>query len=181
MAGVSVVVALTIASSGQAQIPFNSATMGNRARIRSGRPTFIAATGATAAVTKPISIVRTRDLGFGYVIAGATEGTVVVPPIGPRSVTGGAALGPLGDAGAAMFTVSGDALASYRIMLPNRVNLASGNDHMFVVDFTSSPSEAGLLDDSGQQVLRVGATLEVGAHQAPGFYEKEFQVTVVHE
>ena len=42
------------------------------------------------------------------------------------------------------------------------------------------PSGAGQLDALGNQTLTIGATLNVGANQAPGDYSGSFSVTVAY-
>lgn len=180
--GAAVLVALAVATAGRAEDQFNSPTMGNRSRVRPTLPTITAAgLELNVAVKQSIAITKVRDLGFGYVIAGTTAGTVIVTANGVRSATGGTALGGPGDMGTATFVVSGEPHENYRINLPNEVNLANGNDHMKADTFTSSPNNEGRLDVTGHQTLRVGATLHVEAHQAPGFYTKFFHVMVAYD
>jgi len=129
----------------------------------------------------PISILNASDLAFGAVVLGSNGGTVVVAPGGARTLTGD--LLPLEGGGAAAFTVSGVAGASYTVMLPASTTLSNGGGQNLLVDaFTSSPGgNAGLLDTvTGQQALQVGATLNVLPGQAPGQYTGTFQVTVAY-
>ena len=57
----------------------------------------VAATRSTKAdvtIVTPLSLIKDEDLDFGNIIRGTTAGTVVVPPTGARSVTGGPILAP---------------------------------------------------------------------------------------
>ena len=127
-----------------------------------------------------ISLSNTASLGFGEAFIGSTLGTVVVTPAGARSATGGVTLGSSGSAGGASFTVTGVPLLTYSITLPSSATLAAGGSTITVNSFTSSPSGSGSLPLGGSQVLRVGATLRVGANQTPGSYSGTFSVTVAY-
>ena len=144
-----------------------------------------AATGtadAKAEIVVAISILKTHDLDFGQVVAGSSDGTVVMSPSGTRTPSGGAELGNAGTAGAASFTVTGAANATYSIGLPSSaVILDDGASHTMTLDtFTSDPTPTGLLDGSGTQTLNVGGTLHVLALQAAGTYSHLFDVTVAY-
>ena len=49
---------------------------------------------------------------------------------------------------------------------------------MVVDKFTSLPATSGLTDANGKQKLFVGATLNVGSHQAYGPYNGTMSVTI---
>ena len=122
-------------------------------------------------------------MNFGNVaVQSTTGGTVVLVPAGTRTATGGATLpNTAGTVTAASFTVNGQATYTYAITLPSAdVSLSDGASHTMIVNaFTSNPSATGVLT-GGTQVLTVGATLNVGAAQAPGVYVSAtpFNVTV---
>ncbi len=129
-----------------------------------------------------ISISKSADLNFGNIIASGALGTVVLPPEGPRSATGGAALASGGNVGPAIFTVVGEPGINYTISMPPGLAL-TGPGVPLNVSLTSSPTTspgAGLLDGSGQQTLKVGGTLTVAANQLPGAYSGTFNVTVAY-
>jgi hypothetical protein len=129
----------------------------------------------------PIALQKTADLAFGKVLAGDTAGTVVLGPDGARTPGGGASVLP-GAFSAAAFTVSGAPGALFAIVLPaGPVALTNGNATVNLVAFTSAPASPGALDALGQQTLAVGATLQVGALQPPGFYQGTFPVTVLYQ
>jgi len=136
--------------------------------------------GSTAEVVKAISIASQKDLNFGDVFAGATAGKVVLSTTGKRSVTGGTTLGDGSNASAAIFLVRGEPGTGYTITLPHAINLQSGSNNMLVDAFTSTPPNAGILGIFGEQMFGVGASLHVGASQAPGTYTNTFEVTVAY-
>jgi len=126
----------------------------------------------------PITLGKGTDLRFGELFVGGSPGTCVVSPLGVRSSTGGVGLGGTYSTGAATFTVGGDPLAAFSVTLPGATTMTSGVDGMTVNGFTSDPDGAGQLDAVGIQTLTIGATLNVGANQAPGDYSGSFSVTV---
>jgi hypothetical protein len=178
----AMVVALTVGGWGVAEAQFNSSTMGVRKWVRAHAPSrSFGAAGAGASMGGAIAIGEVRNLDFGEVIAGDTPGTVVMSPAGARSFTGGVALGDPVSAGPATFSVTGDPGAGYSILLPGPLELHNGPHRMTLDPFTSDPDGLGLLNGSGIQTLKVGATLNVGANQTPGMYTRVFHVTVAYE
>ena len=128
----------------------------------------------------PIAISKTLDMNFGNVAVNSSGGTVVLPPSGVRTITGGVTLPVVaGSPAAASFTVTGLAAYTYTITLPiSAVTLSDGASHtMSVTTFTSTPSGTGTLS-SGTQTLLVGATLTVGASQVAGTYTSTSPFTV---
>jgi hypothetical protein len=134
----------------------------------------------TVRVDPVITLTKTANLSFGDVFAGASAGTVVLSPAGARSTTGGLLLGNLSPAGAAAFTVTGAANATYAVALPASITLTGPAGTLLVSPFTSTPSLTGLLSPGGLQQLQVGATLNVAANQADGDYSGVFAVTVTY-
>jgi hypothetical protein len=139
-----------------------------------------AATGtanASAVILTPISITKNTDLSFGDVYPdSAASGTVTVDAAGARTTGGAATLGATPGA-AAQFTVSGQASAAYTITLPAAaVTLTSGANSMTIDTFATDGT--GNLDGTGNEVINVGATLNVSAGQAAGTYSGTFDVTV---
>lgn len=137
------------------------------------------ATGtAKTRIITAISIVKILDLRFADVVPGAALGTVVMTPAGVRTSTGGTRLGNGAAAGPASFQVTGQASATYAIVLPNLVTVSNGAQTMRVNTFRSSPATPGNLGGGGAQTLGVGATCHVAANQAIGTYIANFTVTV---
>jgi hypothetical protein len=151
----------------------------------SGRVFVIAAVALVAVVTTSsaeaaIGLVKTADLAFGDLTAGATAGTVRIAPNGNRSRTGGVTL-LASTFGAASFTVSTPSGSrNYTIILPASTTLTSGGGFTMTVNtFLSNPSGSGTTSAATHtQTLNVGATLQVGANQRPGTYTGMFTVTV---
>ena len=128
----------------------------------------------------PITLSKGTDLRFGELFVGPSSGTCIVTPEGARSSSGGVGLGGSFSTGAASFTVGGDPLAAFSVTLPGSADMTNGGDGMTVDAFTSDPTGAGQLDALGSQTLNIGATLNVGANQAPGSYSGLFNVTVAY-
>jgi len=133
---------------------------------------------ATATVMTPISISADTALDFGA-FAPSTGGTVTIATDGARSSSG--VVPSSTDTGNnGVFTVTGQASATYAITLPSdgTVTITSGANSMDVDTFTSNPSGTGTLSGGGSQTLNVGATLTVGSGQAAGSYSGTFDVSV---
>lgn len=134
-----------------------------------------------ARIVTPISIVKVTDMNFGDVVPSVAGGTVALSTAGVAAPTG-VNLGSAGAARtAATFTVSGQAAYTYAITLPSSATISDSASHtMSVGPFISSPSGTGTLSGTGTQTLALGATLTVGALQAPGTYTGSFNVTVTY-
>jgi len=141
---------------------------------------------ASATIVTPITITKTVDMEFGNAaVQASTGGTVVLATAGTRTATSGVTLPAVtGTVSAAEFTIQGTANYTYAITLPadNTVTIDDGASHSMPVDlFNSSPAATGTLDASGNETLKVGATLTVSAGQTPGTYTTgatPFTVTV---
>jgi len=139
-----------------------------------------ATASSTVAIITPIAITKEVDLNFGNIAVSPTlGGTVILPTSGTRSMTGGVTL-PIvsGTVTAAAFTVSGEGNSTYSITLPTSpIVLSSGSGTMTVANFVSTPSSTGTLS-GGNQEIKVGATLSVGAAQSAGQYTNESSLYV---
>jgi len=134
---------------------------------------------ATATVMTPISISADTALDFGA-FSPSTGGTVTIATDGARSSTGAVVLSSTDTGNNGVFTVTGQASATYAITLPSdgTVTIDSGANSMDVDTFTSNPSGTGTLSGGGSQTLNVGATVTVGSSQAAGSYSGTFDVSV---
>ena len=142
-----------------------------------------ATASASATIVSAMNITNAGNLNFGNIqttgagkVLVATDGTPTYP--NAPAVSGYAIAGTIT---AAKFDVTGSPDATYSIsaIAPIKVNSAASD--MDVDNFVTSPSLiAGKLDASGKQTILVGATLNVKAAQAPGFYTNTtgFTVTV---
>lgn len=142
-----------------------------------------ASANTSATIIQPIAITKTTDLNFGNIAVHSTNnGTVVLGTSNNRSQTGGVTL-PVATPGtvtSASFDVTGAAGYTYSITLPTSVILDDNNSHQMTVNtFTSNPSTSGTLDVNGEDVISVGATLNVLGGQAPGLYESDSDFDVI--
>ena len=131
-----------------------------------------ATASTTATIITPIAITKDVDMNFGNIAVSPTlGGTVVLPTAGARTQTGGVTLPVVtGTVAPASFTVTGEGNSTYSITLPSSaITLTSANGTMTVENFVSNPGNTGTLSN-GTQVVKVGATLNVGAAQPAGTY-----------
>jgi hypothetical protein len=148
------------------------------------------AVDAQVAIVERGTFFKVEDLDFGVILSGGTSGTVVVTPAGARTATGGVTLvgnshHPAEFAGR---KPSGNApvrisVASNTIQLlgpgaPMTVRLFNGNTNPGQ-PFTINPRNYQVQGQSnGAFELRVGATLDVNANQAPGTYTGTWSLTL---
>ena len=137
-----------------------------------------ASTGASVTIADPIAITKTADLSFGTVVPSAAAGTVAVSTGGVRSVSGGVSE-LAGTITAAAYRVAGYGNSAYNIALPASVSLTGDGTAMTADTFVSSVGTSATLS-GGIGSFSVGATLNVGANQAPGTYTGTFNVTVAY-
>lgn len=150
--------------------------------------TFAQASASTsitsrATVVEPIRIQKTMDLDFGNVIASTMSGTVILSPDGTRTAYGVSISNSVsGQVNPAEAVVSHGNL-SYDISLPDTFTLFN----------EENPSQTVILNEftvtslpniiaEGNDIIKIGATLNLEANQLPGFYTNTagFSVTVTY-
>lgn len=140
-----------------------------------------AALAVEAYAIAPLSVVNSAALSFGA-FAAESGGAVTVSPGGVRTASGTVALISSSTSSPAQVTVTGEPGTAYAIQLPTTsVTLTSPTGQtMTVSGFASSLNGSGQLGAGGSQLVSVGATLSVGAGQAPGAYSGSFAVSVAY-
>jgi hypothetical protein len=139
-----------------------------------------ASSNGTVTVLGPLTLLKRGDLDFGT-LAVTTAGTAVIDPLsGGRSATGGVI--PAGSGfHPATFTGTGNRNSVVNIRLPNKpttVTRAGGTETMTVSNWTLDGKSNRKVPPSQTFDFAVGATLMVGANQAPGTYVGTFDVTI---
>ena len=141
-----------------------------------------------AIVLRPLSFFKVNDLSFGDIIPSNAAGTVTLAPDGSRSRTGGVTLA--GNGGEpARFAGLGSFNRQVNISLgSNTIWLTGPGVRMRARTFeigstptallSTSPTRFRITSPLGNYNFPVGATLEVGANQAPGDYSGTFTVTL---
>lgn len=143
---------------------------------------------AEAIVLRPLSFFKVNDLDFGSIIASGTAGTVRLAPDGTRTRTGGATLAG-NDGEPARFAGLGTPNRQVNISLgSNTIWITGPGTRMRVRDFeigstptailSTTPTRFSIATAIGNYNFPVGATLEVGANQAPGDYSGTFTITL---
>lgn len=143
---------------------------------------------AEAIVLRPLSFFKVNDLDFGDIIPSATAGTVTIEPDGSRTRTGGVTLA--GNGGEpARFAGLGSFNRQVNISLgSNTIWITGPGTRMRVRNFeigstptailSTTPTRFRITSPLGNYNFPVGATLEVGANQAPGDYSGSFTITL---
>ncbi len=144
---------------------------------------------AEVTVVRPLSFVIDDGLDFGNVIRGTTAGTVTIAPNGTRTSTGGVILANGGGHKAASFAGQGTFNQRVDISLgANSIFITGPGVRMRVRDFiigstpsaplTTAPRRFTIAAPTGVFSFPIGATLEVGANQAPGKYTGTWSITL---
>lgn len=124
---------------------------------------------ALITIEQALSIDQVQDLDFGLAYSGASANSVEP-----------------GDDNAAVFEVSGEQDTAYSITLPTSIemtHIGGSGATIEVNNFTSLPAvgDGGLINSSGTQELRVGATHEaISSNQDSGDYAGVFTVEVAY-
>ena len=144
---------------------------------------------AKTTVIRPVSFVINGNLDFGTVIGGTTAGTVTILNNGQRSRTGGVTLANGG--GHKPATCSGQATANQWIKVSvggSSISLTGPGEPMRVRNFVIGTAGGTTLGNAPMTIwnhypngifgFNVGATLDVGANQAPGKYTGTWSITI---
>ena len=131
-----------------------------------------------ATVVDPIRIDKTVDLDFGHVISGYTSGLVILSPDGTRLAQGVQLSSSIPGNVTPAEAVVTHGKNNYSIILPESFTLyhqENPNQILLINNFTVEPLPGDVSD-----VLRFGATLNLEANQAAGYYTNStgFNVTV---
>jgi len=136
---------------------------------------------ARVRIVEPIMITKSVNLDFGNVIGGYTTGTLTLDPNGIRTVNGVQISNAVpGDVTAAEAIVT-HSNNNYSIALPESFTLYnSENPDQFLLINRFTVQPLSIAGDEGSDILKIGATLNLGANQLPGYYTNSagFNVTV---
>ena len=135
---------------------------------------------AAANVITPLSISETNGINFGDVSVGTTGGTVVLDTTGGRTVTGDAEAVSGGTVLSGAYSVTGEGTKAYSITFPLTATISSGGNDMTVNGFNHDAGATPALS-GGADTFNVGATLNIGASQAPGNYTGTYTLTVDYQ
>lgn len=139
-----------------------------------------------AEVVEVISATETSQLNFGRFSPGHQGGEIIITPDGNISTTGTVVMSG-GVHNAATFNITGEESATFSVTLPaGPVTLNHINDSktMVVDTWVSDPSQGMWIDlsENGSQVVKVGATLEVGIRNdnPVGLYSGSYSITFAY-
>lgn len=135
---------------------------------------------ASAAVMKPLTLVKLLDLDFGM-LAVTTAGTATINPVtNAIAVTGGVtSLG--GSPHSARFAGSTTSSAVVNIKVPNQavfITRVGGTETIRVDSFTLDGQSKRAMAQAGVFEFNVAATIRPAANQAEGVYRGTFDVTI---
>jgi hypothetical protein len=146
---------------------------------------------AEIAVVRPLSFIKVDDLNFGKIIPSNVAGQVTLTPAGVRSSTNGIVL--VGNTHQPA-SFAGDGTFNQRVDISlgsNTINLTGPGAPMQVNTFvigstptaviTTTPRRFRITSATGIFQFPVGATLNVGANQAPGVYNGTWSITLQYQ
>lgn len=149
---------------------------------------------ANSVIVTPLSFVKDDDLEFGFMVRGTTAGTVVMAPDNTRTATGGVTLapGPNRPSRFAGFGAQGQQVQVSVAANSITINRTGGGGSMTVDTFmigsaptwqniTTAPRTFTIGSSTGVFNFALGATLRVGANQAPGYYSGTFTVILNYQ
>jgi hypothetical protein len=136
---------------------------------------------ATSVITKPVSIVKTSDMDFGFIAVGAA-GTVVIDPNANSIATNGGVsrLGTQWSAAKFVGAAGGSSVVVV-IKIPNQpviLTRQGGTETMSVYPLTLQGQNKRSLAAMESFSFRVGGTLTVAANQLEGLYTGTFDVQI---
>jgi hypothetical protein len=138
---------------------------------------------AQAVVVRPLSLVKTEDLRFGSILAGASAGSVTISQTsGARSSAGGAIPIAADPFGPAQFTAAGvlNVLAIISVDSSTTISRIGGGATMNVSDLAANQSGLTVFPANGILPINVGGRLSVSANQMAGDYAGTFTLTVIY-
>ena len=146
-----------------------------------------------AVISTRLSLLKVDDIDFGEIAPGTTAGTVVLSPDNTRTRNGGV-LVVTGHSKPGLFAGYGSRNQLVTIsMNANSILLRrSGGPQTMRVDtfmigstpntpLTTAPRTFRIAAPTGLFEFTLGATLRVGANQAPGIYTGNFAITINYQ
>lgn len=141
---------------------------------------------AQSTIVEPLQVVAVDELRFGQILQPAANGFLRIDPDGTvtpqNGVVGQINIAQTGTGrGPASFQVYTEVGRSFRVNLPNNIDISNGTATMRIQNFrTNVPGSGAVGDATGVFTLLVGARLRVLANQAFGYYTGTFDVTVTY-
>lgn len=135
---------------------------------------------SNATVLHPVSVIKLKDMDFGYIWPSSAGTAILEPNADTMSTTGGVvAVG--GSPHSAEFSGSATSSAVVNIKLPKQpstLTRVGGTETVTVSKFTLQGQSKRAIAAQTYFTFRVGGTLNVAANQAEGTYVGTFTVTV---
>ncbi len=125
-----------------------------------------------------VANVTQGNLAFGHIIPG-TGGTVTVTSAGVVTPSTGLTLTTQLPTGPAQFKVTGEAGFHYSITMDATATITNGSGGSMTVSGLEH-NATGTLNESGEEVFKVGGVLSVSSGQATGSYTGSFNVDAAY-
>lgn len=168
------------------------------ATLVSATPAFaqaVATANATAEarglVLQPLTLTKSSDLDFGWVVSTAAAGSAVIDPdSGARTVTGGVQAVPGRNGGRATFAGAGTIgeqvvltlnPATVLVSTTNAADTVSVNSMSLDTCGPACLTDTRTIDNSGAFEVGVGGDFAIGANQPNGLYTANFDLTADYQ
>jgi len=141
-----------------------------------------ATTNASATIVGTLTLTKTADLQFGNLSSPVGASTVTIAADASSTTTPAGGIALLGGVSrtAATYHVTGTATATYAITLPaGSIPLGTMTVDNFVSSYAGT-ANIGTIQGTATDDFIVGATLNVGAGQAPGVYTGTYDVSIAY-
>lgn len=131
-----------------------------------------------AVIAQPLALTTSGNLDFGTIASPEAASDVVLSPANERTMSDAMKIPGNLTTSVPTFTVTKETGLTYKIVTSKKDLELTGADDIVIKNIvTSLESDSGVTASS----FTVGATIALGASQAPGNYKGEVAVTVSYE
>lgn len=137
----------------------------------------------SALLLTPLTLTKLQDLHFGTIVTSPVAGTVTVPADGsPATTAGGVTLLTSDPTTRARFAGAGSPNQDVILAVTNPGTLSDGlGNTVTVVSLDLDGPNTRTIDATRAFFFYVGGTIQIGADQAEGLYESNFDVTADYQ
>lgn len=142
---------------------------------------FTSSPAGPAGAQTPVTLTLKRDMKFGdWAPDPNFSGTIVIGASADSATSTGGVTSFGGTVRRARFQIDGEPKTYVFVTLPSSITIRKGTsgNTMTVDSFTIDEPNPIYLGKNGRKTINIGATLRVGANQAPGNYNDDNQFTV---
>ncbi len=133
-----------------------------------------------ATIVRPLGLTNTSGMNFGTVLPNDSGGIMSIFPNGDITALG-VTVSDKTEVKPGEFKIVGTHNQAYFITFPQAATLASGAGTISVVTFMHDAGGTPTLDDDGNGLFKIGATLRIGARTVAGIYDGGVDVIISNQ